>query len=168
MPVRGERTTRVFTTVFTRQFCASHQVPYLPGELAQLHGHTWRVSLTVAGPSLDAHGLLVDEAAFAASMGGFISTRLDHSTMVGAGDPFTPILDAHGKKLFVFGSDYDGAAWPTSQALALMLAHHGHGWLAAASDRKDVLLASVTVHTTEDVTATWHNPTLLPALTFTR
>ncbi|MEU4229407.1 6-carboxytetrahydropterin synthase [Nonomuraea sp. NPDC026600] len=158
----------MFTTVFTHQFNASHQVPYLPGELAELHGHTWRVSLTVAGPSLNAHGLLMDEVAFATPMRDFISARLDNAVMVGAGDPFAPILDAHGKKLFVFGSDYDGAAWPTSQALALMLAQHGHGWLAAASDRKDVHLASVTVHTAEDVTATWRNPTLLPALTFTR
>jgi 6-pyruvoyltetrahydropterin/6-carboxytetrahydropterin synthase len=42
-----------------RSFSAAHSIS-MAGTQEELHGHDWRVDATVAGPSLDADGLLVD------------------------------------------------------------------------------------------------------------
>lgn len=42
-----------------RTFSAAHAIA-MRGTQEELHGHDWRVEATVAGPSLDADGLLVD------------------------------------------------------------------------------------------------------------
>ncbi|MBG0818272.1 6-carboxytetrahydropterin synthase [Planomonospora sp. ID82291] len=155
----------MFTTVFTHCFNASHQLPYLRGERGGLHGHTWQAAFTVVAGSLDEHGRLLDEAAFAARMTTFIDARLANATLLGHRDPFAPIMDGHGKKLFLFGGDYDGAAWPTAGAVALLLAHHAHGWLTETADRADLHLASVTIAPSGANPTTWHNPAhaLVPA-----
>jgi 6-pyruvoyltetrahydropterin/6-carboxytetrahydropterin synthase len=41
------------------EFCAAHAI-VMGGQREPLHGHNWRVTLTVAGPSLDEDGLLCD------------------------------------------------------------------------------------------------------------
>lgn len=42
-----------------REFCAAHAI-VIAGEREPVHGHNWRVRLTVAGADLDADGLLCD------------------------------------------------------------------------------------------------------------
>ena len=42
-----------------RTFSAAHAIE-IRGVREHVHGHNWRVEVTVAGPSLDADGLLVD------------------------------------------------------------------------------------------------------------
>lgn len=44
------------------QFPAAHRIPEHPGRCAQLHGHTYRALITVAGERLNAQGMLVDFA----------------------------------------------------------------------------------------------------------
>lgn len=41
------------------EFCAAHAI-VMGGRREAVHGHNWRVTLTVAGPELDADGLLCD------------------------------------------------------------------------------------------------------------
>jgi 6-pyruvoyltetrahydropterin/6-carboxytetrahydropterin synthase len=41
------------------EFCAAHAI-LIKGEPEPLHGHNWRVRVTVAGANLDADGLLCD------------------------------------------------------------------------------------------------------------
>ncbi|HZW11334.1 MAG TPA: 6-carboxytetrahydropterin synthase [Phycisphaerales bacterium] len=41
------------------EFCAAHAIT-MGGQREPLHGHNWRVTLTLAGPSLDDDGLLCD------------------------------------------------------------------------------------------------------------
>ncbi|MBM4109011.1 MAG: 6-carboxytetrahydropterin synthase [Phycisphaerae bacterium] len=41
------------------EFCAAHAIT-IRGQREPVHGHNWRVTLTAAGPELDADGLLVD------------------------------------------------------------------------------------------------------------
>ena len=50
-------TTVTVTRSFT--FDAAHVLPWHPGKCARLHGHTYRVDVTVAGP-LDENGIVVD------------------------------------------------------------------------------------------------------------
>ena len=42
-----------------RVFCAAHAI-YINGQREPVHGHNWRVRMTVAGETLDANGLLCD------------------------------------------------------------------------------------------------------------
>jgi 6-pyruvoyltetrahydropterin/6-carboxytetrahydropterin synthase len=42
-----------------REFCAAHAIT-IAGEREAVHGHNWRVRVVVAGPALDADGLLCD------------------------------------------------------------------------------------------------------------
>ncbi|MBN2712735.1 MAG: 6-carboxytetrahydropterin synthase QueD [Planctomycetes bacterium] len=41
-------------------FAAAHQLQYYKGKCEKLHGHNWRVRITVEGEELDKIGLLVD------------------------------------------------------------------------------------------------------------
>ena len=43
-------------------FCAAHQVRFDNGECERLHGHNWRVRVTVQARSLDGIGYVVDFA----------------------------------------------------------------------------------------------------------
>jgi 6-pyruvoyltetrahydropterin/6-carboxytetrahydropterin synthase len=47
------RVTRSFT------FDAAHQLPWHPGKCRNLHGHTYRLEVSVEGP-LDANGVVLD------------------------------------------------------------------------------------------------------------
>jgi len=43
-----------------RTFAAAHQLRLYDGSLEPLHGHNWRVEVTVSAPGLDAIGVVMD------------------------------------------------------------------------------------------------------------
>lgn len=49
------------------EFCAAHAIT-IGGAREATHGHNWRVTLTVSGPTLDADGLLCDFHAVEAAL----------------------------------------------------------------------------------------------------
>ena len=49
-----------FEITTTRTFAAAHQLRLYDGSLEPLHGHNWRVKVTVAAPRLDAIGVVMD------------------------------------------------------------------------------------------------------------
>jgi 6-pyruvoyltetrahydropterin/6-carboxytetrahydropterin synthase len=49
-----------FEITTTREFAASHQLRLYDGSLEPLHGHNWRVRVTVAGEGLDEIGVVMD------------------------------------------------------------------------------------------------------------
>ena len=49
----------MYELIVEREFCAAHAI-VIAGEREPVHGHNWRVTLVVAGPRLDADGLLCD------------------------------------------------------------------------------------------------------------
>ena len=49
-----------FEITTTRHFSAAHQLRLYDGSLEPLHGHNWRVKVTVAAPRLDAIGVARD------------------------------------------------------------------------------------------------------------
>ncbi|MBK9121113.1 MAG: 6-carboxytetrahydropterin synthase [Phycisphaerales bacterium] len=57
----------------TRTFVATHQLRYPDGTLEELHEHVWEVTVTYAGPALDATGLLVDFVPLAQRMDEILS-----------------------------------------------------------------------------------------------
>jgi 6-pyruvoyltetrahydropterin/6-carboxytetrahydropterin synthase len=49
-----------FEISIRREFSASHQLRLLDGSLEPLHGHNWRVKVTVGAASLDAMSVVMD------------------------------------------------------------------------------------------------------------
>ena len=49
-----------FSIRTVRHFAASHQLRLPDGSLEPLHGHNWKVAVTVAGDRLDALGCVMD------------------------------------------------------------------------------------------------------------
>src|SRR3954462_1172619 len=49
-----------FEITTTRIFSAAHQLRLYDGTLEPLHGHNWRVKVTVAAEALDAIGVVMD------------------------------------------------------------------------------------------------------------
>jgi 6-pyruvoyltetrahydropterin/6-carboxytetrahydropterin synthase len=49
-----------FQIVTSREFAAAHQLRLYDGTLEPLHGHNWRVAVTVASENLDSIGVVMD------------------------------------------------------------------------------------------------------------
>ncbi len=49
-----------FEITTTREFSASHQLKLYDGSLEPLHGHNWRVTVTVSAGALDGMGVVMD------------------------------------------------------------------------------------------------------------
>jgi 6-pyruvoyltetrahydropterin/6-carboxytetrahydropterin synthase len=145
-------------------FETSHRLPHLQGKCCSLHGHSWWVEVTLNAPGLTGQNTLVEFGVFKGIMREYIDRRLDHGTMLGAADPLLPALvaDPYGCKVFTFGpgGDWNGAAWPTVEAVAHMLADQAAGhWLPAANSvadvAEDVYVARVKVTETHVNAAEW-------------
>jgi 6-pyruvoyltetrahydropterin/6-carboxytetrahydropterin synthase len=49
-----------FTISTTRSFCAAHQLRLYDGSIEPVHGHNWRVRVSVSADRLDAIGVVMD------------------------------------------------------------------------------------------------------------
>src|SRR5918993_560013 len=54
------RSPMPFEITTTRRFSAAHQLRLYDGSLEPIHGHNWRVKVTIAAPRLDAIGVVMD------------------------------------------------------------------------------------------------------------
>lgn len=59
------------------EFEAAHQLPDYPGKCCRLHGHNWKVEVTVTGHELNHLGMVMDFKDLKAEVGKVIET-LDH------------------------------------------------------------------------------------------
>lgn len=50
----------MYKLVITSRFSAAHYLQEYPGACARVHGHNWRVTVTVAAPDVDDKGMVVD------------------------------------------------------------------------------------------------------------
>ena len=64
------------TKVFT--FDAAHQLPWHEGKCKNLHGHTYRLEVTVTGP-IDGHGIVIDFDDVSRIVKATVIERYDHS-----------------------------------------------------------------------------------------
>ena len=124
-------------------FDAAHRlVRGYQGKCSHLHGHTYKVAVTVAGPVLDHHCMLVDFDFIKASMKSWVDLQLDHATLVS--DEDTELLSwlrQHDQKYYPVSGN------PTAEKLAHML----HSVFTKVLPREtDLHIASVQV---------WETPT---------
>lgn len=71
---RAVRVTRAFT------FDAAHVLPWHPGKCSRLHGHTYRLEVTVVGPVSD-DGIVIDFADLKAIVTEHVLNPLDHTLL---------------------------------------------------------------------------------------
>lgn len=50
----------MFEVSVTLEFSAAHRLPDYPGPCSNIHGHTWQVSISVIGQSLNQSGMIMD------------------------------------------------------------------------------------------------------------
>ena len=89
--------TRTFT------FEASHQLDWHPGKCANLHGHSYQLSVTIAGP-VNSDGIVIDFADLKATVAEHVLDDYDHAHLNNllpnptaeliAADAATRLLDA--------------------------------------------------------------------------
>jgi 6-pyruvoyltetrahydropterin/6-carboxytetrahydropterin synthase len=75
-------------------FEAAHQLPWHPGRCRDLHGHGYRLELTVEGP-LDENGVVVDFDTLRADVEREVIGRYDHTYLNDLVDNPTAELIAH-------------------------------------------------------------------------
>src|SRR3990170_1903498 len=70
----------MFELTVQTHFAAAHELPGYPGPCQRLHGHNFRVLLTVGGEELDELGMLMDFRELKRLLAGVIA-RLDHRNL---------------------------------------------------------------------------------------
>ena len=72
MPAKSVSVTKEFT------FCAAHNLENYKGKCESLHGHTWKIQITVSG-SLGEDGIVFDFTEMKKLVNEHIKSRIDHS-----------------------------------------------------------------------------------------
>jgi 6-pyruvoyltetrahydropterin/6-carboxytetrahydropterin synthase len=64
----------------------AHRLPNLPGKCQRIHGHTWKVVLTIGG-KVDDHGILLDYTEVKAKWRTWLDDEFDHRLVLWKDDP---------------------------------------------------------------------------------
>lgn len=67
----------MFEVSVTLEFSAAHQLPDYKGQCSNVHGHTWKVRVSVVGNSLNSSGMVVDFKDLKIAMSSILD-RYDH------------------------------------------------------------------------------------------
>lgn len=111
-------------------FDAAHRLPQLAEgntQCANIHGHTWGATLSIAGP-IQPDMTIVEFSGIKKTFRSFIDTCFDHGMLIGVADPLLPVFQEHGLKHFVFGQDShaDGIPWPSVEGVTAVLVRFAH------------------------------------------
>ncbi len=136
------RVTREFS------FDAAHRIAGHRGRCAWLHGHTYRLAVTVEADRLDALDMVIDFDELATIVRAAVLDRWDHSALLHRADPLVPavaaVQAAAPERLVLLGEQ------PTAEALAR------EAFDAIAKRLPEgVTLAGVAVHETPTSSAEW-------------
>jgi len=109
----------MYTIDIGHNFETAHRLdsPDAPTKCVSIHGHSWWVTVTLAGPTLDADGMLVEFGAFKKAWRGWLDANVDHHLVLRRGDP---MIDA------VLGVYPESRLWvldesPTTEVIARIL-----------------------------------------------
>lgn len=97
------------------RFEAAHRLPHHGGKCKHLHGHSYRVEVSVSSPINQDTGISIDFGDLK-PLGKWIDDNLDHATLVWSGDEsMLSFLESEGQKHFVT------SAPPTAEILSLKI-----------------------------------------------
>lgn len=145
-------------------FEAAHRLPQLGGACASIHGHSWRIAVTVTAPGLSPEGTVAEFGAFKRAVRAWTNAYLDNGAMLGIADPLLAAFTADGSKTFRFGAARDAREaelfardqpWPTVEAVAIVIARVADSLLVAIPHASGAVVASVLVEETRANSAVW-------------
>jgi len=61
------------------EFSAAHRLPDYKGQCNNLHGHTWKVEITIEGKPSPKNGMIFDFSILKAIVQEYVILRLDHT-----------------------------------------------------------------------------------------
>ena len=130
-------------------FDAAHRLPHLADgntKCANLHGHTWGVTLSLAGP-IQPDMTVVEFGGIKKAFRYFVDEAFDHGTLLGLADPLVPVFQEYGLKHFVFGQDShaDGIPWPSVEGVTAVLVRFAHSLALPPGCRVSGMYVSETV-----------------------
>ena len=97
------------------RFCYGHRLLEYDGKCRHLHGHNGRAVITLASPTLDALGMVVDFSRLKRVVGGWIDEALDHKMLLHKDDPVLPLLRQQGEPVYVLDVN------PTAENIARLI-----------------------------------------------
>jgi 6-pyruvoyltetrahydropterin/6-carboxytetrahydropterin synthase len=97
------------------RFCYGHRLLQYEGKCRHLHGHNGRAVITLAAPSLDALGMVMDFSRIKQAIGGWIETHLDHRMLLHKDDPVLPELKRQREPVHVLEVN------PTAENIAKLI-----------------------------------------------
>ena len=146
-------------------FAAAHFITFGDGGCESIHGHNYRVGITLTG-RLDRHSLVYDFIALRRDMGGLLS-ELDHRLLLPASNPDLELTSAgseievrHGDRRYVF-PESDVVVLPIPNTTAEKIAEYLGGRLAQELRRAEVDAIEhleVEVEETPGQSAFWTGP----------
>jgi 6-pyruvoyltetrahydropterin/6-carboxytetrahydropterin synthase len=109
----------------THNFETAHRLsaPDAPIKCQSIHGHSWWVTVTLEGPTLDDSGMLVEFGAFKRAWRGFLDDHVDHHLLTHRDDPVAAAILAVQPDARLLRLPFQ----PTTEALA--------AWLAEQAER---------------------------------
>lgn len=141
-------------------FDAAHRLPHLAGgnsKCANLHGHTWGVTLGISGP-VQPDCTVVEFGGIKRTWRTLLDDLFDHGTLLGADDPLLPVFEDYGMKHYVFGNPDDPHAadlpWPSVEAVTVLLVRAASTLILPA----DCRVTGMTVTETVSNAVTWRAP----------
>jgi 6-pyruvoyltetrahydropterin/6-carboxytetrahydropterin synthase len=102
----------MYEIVKSISFCYGHRLLNYVGPCAHLHGHNASVDIKLASESLDERGMVMDFSDVKAVVKTWIDENLDHTMLLGVGDPIIPMLEQSGEKFYVMAKN------PTAENIA--------------------------------------------------
>lgn len=101
----------------TRQidFCYGHRLLDYEGKCRYLHGHNGRAVITIASPSLDRRGMVMDFSEIKDVVSTWIDETLDHRMILNRHDPAVPYLEKLGEPLHLVDVN------PTAENIARLI-----------------------------------------------
>jgi len=102
----------MYEVVIETTFDAAHRLLNYDGPCQSLHGHLYRVNVSVESKVLNNNGFVIDFAVLKQDVTGWIKSWWDHSTLLNREDPLVEMLRSLSCKVFVFDND------PTAEQMA--------------------------------------------------
>ena len=145
-------------------FEAAHRLPQLGEGCASVHGHSWQLAVTVTAPGLSPDGTVAEFGAFKRAVRAWPDAHWDNRAMLGIADPLLHAFTADSSKTFRFGVGQDASeaepfardqAWPTVEAVAIVIARLAGSLLAAIPYAPGAAVASVLADETRANSAAW-------------
>lgn len=105
----------------TFSFCYGHRLLGDPGKCSRLHGHSAKVTITIAEENLDQAGMVCHFNTLKEKIGSWIDSSLDHKMILNKDDPLAKVLKAAGEEFVEVEFN------PTAENLARFIYEYAKG-----------------------------------------